>query len=330
MSSPLKPQSLPGLLAFLLWIGTPSPAHPAPLFEAARAFPVGLAPYSLASGDLNSDNLPDVVTANNGGDISVLLGAGDGTFEAIPPIPLNDLLVDVALGDLNGDSDLDIVAATYSSLAVVLGNGKGEFGEPAYYATDGPYAVAIGDFNGDGSPDLVTPNILANTVSVLIGDGSGKFELMANLAAPPRPYEVAAGDLDGDGISDFVVANFDGGSISVFRSRSDFMHREDYPVGLGPVDVSLGDVTGDGRLDVVVPCFFSHWVAVLTNDSSGRLKPAAHYETGDYPGSTAIADINHDGKSDLAVTNENTTNSLSVLLGTGTGTFGVRVDTEVG
>ena len=39
-------------------------------------------PSGVAIGDVNGDGRPDLVTANNGsGDVSVLLGAGDGTFQ---------------------------------------------------------------------------------------------------------------------------------------------------------------------------------------------------------------------------------------------------------
>ena len=39
----------------------------------------------------------------------------------------------------------------------------------------GPYGVAVGDFNGDGHADLAVANTDSNTVSILLGNGSGGF-----------------------------------------------------------------------------------------------------------------------------------------------------------
>ena len=50
-------------------------------FEAAQSYTAGTVPYSVNLGDFNDDNISDLVTANiNGGDVSVLIGKGDGTF----------------------------------------------------------------------------------------------------------------------------------------------------------------------------------------------------------------------------------------------------------
>jgi len=50
-----------------------------------------------------------------------------------------------------------------------------------------PIAVGIGDVNRDGKPDLVTVNTGANTVSVLLGDGTGSFPSMNNFAIGAAP-----------------------------------------------------------------------------------------------------------------------------------------------
>lgn len=50
---------------------------------ATSTFAVGAGPYDLAVGDLNGDQKLDVVAVNNGSSsVSVLLGNGDGTFQA--------------------------------------------------------------------------------------------------------------------------------------------------------------------------------------------------------------------------------------------------------
>lgn len=50
-----------------------------------------------------------------------------------------------------------------------------------FTAGDGPVSVAIGDLNGDAKPDLATANEYANSVSVLLSEGSGLF-------GPERAY----------------------------------------------------------------------------------------------------------------------------------------------
>jgi hypothetical protein len=54
-------------------------------------------------------------------------------------------------------------------------------------------------------------------------------------------------------------------------------------------------------------------VSVLLNNGNGTFAPKVDYATGRGPSSVAAADLNTDGRPDLAVVN-NTTNSVSVLL----------------
>ena len=92
-------------------------------------------------------------------DVSVLLGTGDGTFQAAVAFPAGRYPLSVAVGDLNGDGMPDLaVANDWSSDVLVLrGTGDGTFQaavDVPLPAGSNPSSVAVGDFNGDGKPDL--------------------------------------------------------------------------------------------------------------------------------------------------------------------------------
>lgn len=77
-------------------------------------------------------------TAALSGNIAVLLGNGDGTFQSAVTYSAGNKPQSIAIADFNGD---------------------GTFGAPmAYGAGNGTSFVVAGDLNGDGKPDLVTAN----------------------------------------------------------------------------------------------------------------------------------------------------------------------------
>src|SRR5256885_8126725 len=78
-----------------------------------------------------------------------------------------------------------------------------------------PISVVVGDFNGDGKPDLAVANQGSNSVSVLMGDGLGRFPVRNDFLAGFSPQSVAAGDFNRDGRSDFAVANFSSNDVSL-------------------------------------------------------------------------------------------------------------------
>src|SRR5262249_30398612 len=89
-----------------------------PSFIAPLAYDAGFEPWSVAMGDVNGDGHLDLAVAYRGtapfysdGGVSVLLGNGDGTFQAARNFPVGSDPRSVAVGDFNGDGHLDLVVA---------------------------------------------------------------------------------------------------------------------------------------------------------------------------------------------------------------------------
>ncbi len=140
---------------------------------AAQYFATDGSVRSMAEADLNGDGVLDLVTANEIGSASVLLGKGDGTFQVARNYDAGNRPQALAVGDFNGDSKSDLVMANGGddSVGVLLGNGDGLFRSAQSYAAGSiPLAVASGDFNGDGRPDLAVADYSAG-VSVLLNTG---------------------------------------------------------------------------------------------------------------------------------------------------------------
>jgi hypothetical protein len=286
----------------------------------------GFGPQAIATGDFNRDGKLDVVTANSDNTVSVLFGRGDGTFE--PPVnyPVGTNPVRVAVGSLRNNGLLDLVTVNLGSndLTVLLNNGDGTFSPGDTVAVDrGPRAVALADFNRDGKLDLFVAGTDGSNhrADVLLGNGDGTFRALPPMVPNAAPTDLVLGDFDRDGIPDLVAANAGGYTLSIFGGRGDgTFGQSGLAAGHRVLGIAAGSLSGNGILDLVVPGDTYGRVAVLRGNGDGRFRDPQTYGFFGAGLFAAVADLNNDGKPDVALIDE--ADRLSVLYNNGSGDFG--------
>jgi hypothetical protein len=196
----------------------------------------GHSPNGIAVGDLNHDGIPDLVVANSlsssgPGNVAVLLGKGDGTFEK--PVRYQAGVYSpwqVVLGDFNRDGELDLAVLTIDGdgedkIYVLLGNGDGTFGKAkAYRSGMYPESIAVADFNGDGILDLAVANITnpkPSHISILLGNGDGTFQPPIAFPVGISPASLITADFNHDGKPDLAALTGPSG-ITVLLNTTPF------------------------------------------------------------------------------------------------------------
>lgn len=314
------------------------------LMSAANSpFQVGTSPNSVAVADFNGDGKPDLAIANYGANsggpgssVTVLLGDGSGNFTQASNSPIlvptgqNGNSYSLAAGDFNADGRPDIaVAAVYSdNVTVLLGNGDGTFteasGSPFAVGShpQQPFFVTVGDFNNDGIQDLVTANAASNTVTVLLGNGTGGFTPAPNSPFPVgnTPESVAVGDFDGNGTEDLAVANVNSNNVTVLLGNGSggFSAASGSPISVGtnPFSVAVADFDSNGKLDLATANYGGNVTVLMGNGSGGFTQHSGSpFSAGGAVSFVAAADFNGDGIPDLTLSNG------TVLLGDGAGGF---------
>jgi hypothetical protein len=300
------PDSATGVVAVFLGKGDGT-------FAAAVDYSTGSGskPLAVAVGDFNGDGKLDLAVAlGNQAAVALLMGNGDGTFQAARTVTTasSALYYPVALtvADFNHDGRLDIATANNSvGASILLGNGDGTFQSyKSLGSSKGPTWIAAGDFNNDGTADLAVTTT-TNTVDISLGNGDGTFASYTSISTGTgtTPESVAVADLDGDGNLDLVVACYGANAVGVLLGNGDgtFLPIELYAAGDGPIAVTTADLNLDGIPDLVVTDLTGNGLSLFEGNGDGTFLPLPGYSTtsGSEPAASVVADLNADGTPEI-------------------------------
>ena len=257
-------------------------------------------------------------------------------------VPVGHGPASIAIADVNHDGNLDVIVANMidGTLSVLLGDSKGHVipaaGSPVPCGKN-PNDIAVGDFNGDGNLDLVVANTETPYLTILLGDGKGRFAPSAHSPfdthSYPHVHGIAIADFNHDGKLDLVTDDWGHDQILMFLGDGAgnlILPGRTFKTGKRPYQrLRSADFNKDGKTDVVTTDLEQNAVSILLGDGSGGLHDAtgSPFPAGRAPWAVAIDDINHDGNLDLAIVPyapdvpDPGDVGVTVLLGDGKGEF---------
>src|SRR5215203_2700233 len=292
------------------------------------------------AADLNGDGKLDLA-GTGANSAAIMLGKGDGTFQAKIEYPVGGQAQHLAAGDFNSDGKLDVVimhsiacftapCTAAETISVMLGNGDGTF-QPTRELAAGQHMhwMTAGDFNRDGIKDLAIG--AENTqLYILLGVGDGTFVQQPPMTLIPggdlfsASNDVDVADFNRDTIQDLVVALGNGHGNVVLLGNGDGTFRQSFQITenavSAPLNLAVADFNGDGFQDIARAMGNGNLglMEIANGNGDGTFQAPVRYLVP--PSQSSIggifitaSDFNGDGKPDVALAVGGASTALYVL-----------------
>ncbi len=308
-----------------------------------RLYPLEGPVPSIAAADLDRDGFPDLALSNP--DLlsaAVLRNRGDGTLQDPLNFATGGFTRPVKAADVDGDGDLDLIAGLQAEglISILHNRGDGVLQSPWTIGSGGiPAAFAPGDFDGDGDLDFAacTSYSYESFLHVYENLAGFRFEEKQILKLGEGIFNrLAAGDFDGDGDLDLLGLGpeSDGRAALIPNNgNATFKPPKELFSAYYATSMLAQDLNGDGDLDLALSFangyFKKGHILAYENQGAGAFIPGDKFYVGFLPAAIAAADLDGDGKKDLASANENS-HSVSLLFNRGDGSFSTQIEIPLG
>jgi hypothetical protein len=248
-----------------------------------------------------------------------------------------------AIGDFNGDGQPDLVysppptptpSQQFPTLTVLLNQGAAD---PTSVITSSLSCTSVtslvtADMNNDNKLDVVL-TCSEGFVAILLGNGDGTFQKPAYYSVPTSSFLIPPADLNADGFPDVAIANASSVTVLLNQGRnSPGTLSSPTSYAAPPIQFRLlgvGDFNGDGKPDLLgtanadSPGLGFQFITYAGNGDGTFQSPQTQSTSS--AGAAVIADVNHDGFSDVVyIANPPFAGEpqvIQVLLGNSTGQF---------
>ena len=207
-------------------------------------------PWAKMIGDINGDNLPDIII---GGQKGPLVWYRNPEWEKFVISEGGYNTVDGEAGDIDGDGDIDIVMG---GLFWYENPGGLQVSQDtlwkAHQIADHPtHDVELADINNDGRLDVVTRNqsdfgtMKGNTIHLWTNNDNDEWEEKILECEHGEGLKVI--DLEGDGDEDVIGSGFWFENL-----KADAWKKHDVTAWHASANLTVADFNGDNRLDIVL------------------------------------------------------------------------------
>lgn len=276
-------------------------------------FPVPMMPKAVAIGDVTGDGRNDVVVTSDQ-KIVVAIQDAEGGLSKHQEYEYGKTLNggSVKILDLDGQNGLDVVVGNDEGLRAYTALANGELSVPKLATSPFPFVLEPIDLGG-GRPDVLAFAYQGGTSA-----GSYAFKNMGDGVLMPVAgwagevmggIRIAQADFDQDGLSDVVVANFEDHTLRLFRNEGTGALTAVRQLVAGCdgwwiAGLAAGDVNGDDLPDLVVTSGGngpSACLQVFHGKGGWEFTSPVRYDSADIPGEVVVADLNLDGRNDVAL-----------------------------
>lgn len=306
-------------------------------FQSQVEVPANVRVDFVRLADTDRDGNLDILSAGGGG-LFFIRGHGDGGFDTVRAAYTGIFATAFAAADVDGDGRLDAVVGDANAVvAVFWGRDDATFEGPVSGTAAGPSAaLAVLDADADGNLDVVTA-AGNGTVSVLFGAGGRTFRVpRLDISTGASAGDLAPADVDRDGDLDLLLLHTGApGSLRVLRNpgSGNFASEAPVPVGSYPASIATADLDQDGILDAAVTLGYTRPGLQILQGTGSSFVPGRFLGAAYDLHAVVAADLNADGREDLAATRYGNTDgpgNVVAWLGMGNGQFPDPPHFEVG